>query len=143
MIALQQRLNRVVKQKELAERRCLESVDLGRSDFAILHTILCEGALPVNTLAKKVSLTSGSATTAVDRMVKRGLVERSESKKDRRIVNVKLTRAGRSLARKASKGFDTYLDQSFEFLSENELRKLLKLLEKLDGGLERVINDSN
>lgn len=43
------------------------------SDFAVLEVLLHKGALPVNTIGEKILLTSGSITTAVQRMEKRGL----------------------------------------------------------------------
>ena len=54
-----------------------------------------QGPLPVNDLGRKVSLTSGSITTAVDRLQARGLVERRNNDDDRRARTVHLTDAGR------------------------------------------------
>src|SRR5947199_4956019 len=45
------------------------------SDFAVLEALLHKGPLPVNEIGKKILLTSGSITVAVDRLEKRGLVE--------------------------------------------------------------------
>jgi len=47
-----------------------------RSDFAVLEALLHKGPLPVNEIGKKVLLTSGSMTVAVDRLEQRRLVER-------------------------------------------------------------------
>src|ERR1700730_14653038 len=46
------------------------------SDFAVLEALLHKGPLPVNEIGKKVLLTSGSITVAVDRLETKGLVER-------------------------------------------------------------------
>ena len=82
------------------ERRAKESIQqtgLGASDFAVLEALLHKGPLPVNTLGKKVLLTSGSITTAVDRLEGKGYVERSDDPDDRRVRRVALTRQGRAL----------------------------------------------
>ncbi len=71
------------------------------SDFAILEILLHKGPLPVNTLAERIGLTSGSGTTAIDRLEKRSLVERRPHASDRRTRVVHLTAAGRRLIGKA------------------------------------------
>src|SRR6202158_5497358 len=51
-------------------------LELCGSDFAVLEALLHKGPLPVNEIGKKVLLTSGSITVAVDRLETKGLVER-------------------------------------------------------------------
>ena len=46
------------------------------SDFAVLEALLHKGPLPVNTIGRKVGLTSGSITAAVDRLEAQELLER-------------------------------------------------------------------
>jgi MarR family 2-MHQ and catechol resistance regulon transcriptional repressor len=65
------------------------------SDFAVLEALLHKGPLPVNEIGKKVLLTSGSITVAVDRLEKKGLVERRAHGTDRRARIVHLTKEGR------------------------------------------------
>src|SRR2546422_8679224 len=65
------------------------------SDFAVLEALLHKGPLPVNEIGKKVLLTSGSITVAVDRLETKGLVERRAHGTDRRGEIVHLTKEGR------------------------------------------------
>jgi MarR family 2-MHQ and catechol resistance regulon transcriptional repressor len=67
------------------------------SDFAVLEALLHKGPLPVNEIGKKILLTSGSITVAIDRLEKRGLVERRAHGTDRRARIVHLTIEGRKL----------------------------------------------
>src|SRR5213592_4602807 len=67
------------------------------SDFAVLEALLHKGSLPVNEIGKKVLLTSGSITVAVDRLEAKGLVERRAHGADRRARIVHLTKSGRKL----------------------------------------------
>jgi len=67
------------------------------SDFAVLEALLHKGSLPVNEIGKKVLLTSGSITVAVDRLEAKGLVERRAHGTDRRARIVHLTKSGRKL----------------------------------------------
>src|SRR3989442_14140298 len=54
------------------------------SDFAVLEALLHKGPLPVNTIGRKVGLTSGSITAAVDRLEAQELLERRAHRTDRR-----------------------------------------------------------
>src|SRR5882762_4274309 len=63
----------------------LEETGIDDTDFRILEALLNKGPSPVNTIGPKVHLTPGSISTAVDRLVERGLVSRVESPEDRRV----------------------------------------------------------
>src|SRR2546430_4478608 len=62
--------------------------DIGLSDFAILEALLHKGPMLVNEIGRRIELTSGSVTTAIDRLEARGLVERSADAGDRRANTV-------------------------------------------------------
>src|SRR2546430_13116923 len=66
-----------------AEKSVVE-LELCGSDFAVLEALLHKGPLPVNEIGRKVLLTSGSITVAVDRLETKKLVERRSSGTDRR-----------------------------------------------------------
>src|SRR5260370_41404513 len=78
-----------------AEKSILELQMCG-SDFAVLEALLHKGPLPVNEIGKKVLLTSGSITVAVDRLEAKGLVERRTHGPDRRAGNGKFAKGSRS-----------------------------------------------
>src|SRR6185369_10195986 len=75
----------------------ITELEMCGSDFAVLEALLHKGPLPINEIGKKVLLTSGSITVAVDRLEKRGLVERRAHGTDRRARIVHLTREGKRL----------------------------------------------
>src|ERR1700682_6853792 len=83
-----------------AEKTIL-GLDMCGSDFAVLEALLHKGPLPVNEIGKKVLLTSGSITVAVDRLEAKGLVERRASGTDRGGRVVHLTKEGRKLITRA------------------------------------------
>src|SRR5258708_12735210 len=65
--------------------------NLCSSDFQILEILLHKGALPVNTIGRKIMLTSGSISTAVDRLEKRKLGRRDPSVDYARVIYFSLT----------------------------------------------------
>ena len=72
----------------------IEESGLGLSDFGVLEVLLHKGPLPVNTIGPIVDLTPGSISTAVDRLVEKGLISRIESAEER-VQIVALTPRGR------------------------------------------------
>src|SRR5580693_10516638 len=81
--------------------RSVSALGLGSSDFAVLEVLLHKGSQPVNVIGKKVLLTSGSITAAVDRLESRKLVRRTANLTDGRGRIVQLTKAGRRLIERA------------------------------------------
>src|SRR2546422_11708568 len=75
----------------------ISGLEMCASDFAVLEALLHKGPLPVNEIGKKVLLTSGSITVAVDRLETKGLVERNASGTDRRARVGDLKKEGRKL----------------------------------------------
>ena len=102
------------------------------SDFAVLEALLHKGPLPVNEIGKKVLLTSGSITVAVDRLEKRGLVERRAHGTDRRARIVHLTIEGRKLINAYLWGARRrYGKLAAASLTKAERKTLISLLKKI------------
>ena len=79
----------------------VSQLEICGSDFAVLEALLNKGPLPVNEIGKKILLTSGSITTAIDRLEAKGWVERRAHGTDRRARVVHLTKNGRKMIAKA------------------------------------------
>lgn len=111
--------------------RSIEGLGLGFSDFVALEALLHLGPLTVGALGKRVLLTSGSMTAAVDRLVARSLVERKDAPGDRRARVVALTPKGRTLITKAFAKHAKSLERACEALDKAERATLVRLLKKL------------
>lgn len=108
------------------------------TDFAVLEVLLHKGSLPVNTIGEKVLLTSGSITTAVDRLEKKGLVRREKSELDKRVVQVHLTDSGRELITQAFAQHAENLDRLFDVFDDEERAQFAKLSRKLGVYAEKI-----
>src|SRR2546425_8291064 len=114
-----------------AEKNITE-LEIGGSDFGVLEALLHKGPLPVNEIGKKILLTSGSITVAVDRLEQRGLVERRAHGTDRRARVVYLTREGRKLITRAYAQHATDLERlASASLTPKERAALIRLLKKI------------
>ncbi len=111
--------------------RSLSALGLGRSDFALLEVLLHKGPQPVNIIGRKVLLTSGSITAAVDRLESRKLIRRTSNPKDRRSRIVQLTETGQHLIERAFQKHALDLEETMAVLRSGERAELLRLLKKV------------
>src|SRR3979490_521863 len=109
----------------------IEETGLCDTDFRILEALLNKGPLPVNTIGPKVNLTPGSISTAVDRLVERGLVSRVESQEDRRVRIVSLTPKGKELIAPIFRKHAAEIRNVFADASPKELRSFETMLKKI------------
>lgn len=112
--------------------RSINELEICGSDFAVLEALLHKGALPVNEIGRKVLLTSGSITSAVDRLETKGLVERRSADADRRSRIVHLTREGKKLITRAYAEHAEDLERlAAATLTKDERATLIRLLKKI------------
>lgn len=112
--------------------KSITNLEIGASDFAVLEALLHKGPLPVNEIGKKVLLTSGSITVAVDRLERKGLVERRAHGTDRRARIVHLTKDGRKLITRAYTQHAADLEQLVSAsLTPKARTTLIRLLKKI------------
>jgi len=123
--------------RRYAERN-IASLPLGMSDFAILEALLHKGPLPVNVIAAKVRLTSGSASVAIDRLESKGFVERKPHAIDRRTRVIHLTVEGRKLIQAAFHDHAAAMEQATSSLSRKERAELVALLKRLGRGAQQM-----
>ncbi len=124
-------LSRAANAVSAVADRHIESFGFCASDFGILECLLHKGALPVNTIGKKILLTSGSITSAVDRLERKKLVARQFDPADRRARIVDLTADGRKLIEKAFREHEREIELAMAVLSSAERKTLIGLLRKL------------
>jgi MarR family 2-MHQ and catechol resistance regulon transcriptional repressor len=127
--------------REHADRH-IHSLGLGFSDFGVLEVLLHKGPMPVNALGDKIRLTSGSITTLVDRLEKKGLVERRDDKSDRRARVVHLTAAGRKLIGCAFADHEAAMEKATAGLSATEKAEAAELLKKLGKAAVRACDEN-
>src|SRR5438874_13377964 len=114
----------------------IESSEVCLSDFAVMEMLLHKGPQPVNEIGRRIELTSGAITTAVDRLESRGLVTREAHESDRRARIVRLTARGEEEAARVFAGHKTAMDFVATGLSRTERATLIELLRKLGTSAE-------
>ena len=117
---------------EAYAEKSVTEMEMCGSDFAVLEALLHKGPLPVNEIGRRVLLTSGSITVAVDRLEEKALVERKAHGSDRRTRVVHLTKEGKRLITniysKHAKDLEELVSSS---LTVPERATLIRLLKKI------------
>lgn len=121
----------------------MRGAELAFSEFTILEALLNKGPLQVNDIGRRVNLTSGAITSAIDRLEERGLVQRGVDDADKRARVVSLTRAGCALIATTFDAHKVRMDAAADTLTAKERKTLIDLLKKLGlGAVEKLAKQS-
>ncbi len=105
--------------------------EISINDMHIIHAIGVKESRNMSAVAKSMSVTVGTLTTAINNLVKKGYVARVRSAEDKRVVLLSLTDKGISAYKKHA-GFHRQMVQSvMEGFGGEELEVLTRALEKL------------
>lgn len=118
---------------ELEEKAIIteEFKDLTNNDMHVIEAIGLGAGNNMSSIAKKLNITVGSLTTAVNNLVNKNYVERSRSEEDRRVVYVKLTEKGIN-AYHHHEDYHRQMTQAIiDKLGKEELPVLMKTLDAL------------
>ena len=123
--------------------RSIEALDMCLSDFAILEALLHKGPQAVSDLGRRIDLTSGSMTTAIDRLETRKLVRRADRPTDRRAWVIHVTPDGEALITKVFAGHESAMEQAMRGLSRSERATLTDLLKRLGTTAEAQLTNED
>lgn len=101
------------------------------TQLGVLEALLHKGAMTHGDLGRKVLTSAGNMTDVVDKLEARGLVCRTRSPRDRRIVSVTLTPTGRALIEALFPCHAQDIAEAMGGLSPQEQKVLGALLRKL------------
>ena len=96
---------------------------------ALLFVLAERGPLRMGDLARAMSASNAGVSGLVDRMSERGLVVRTPSPDDRRVLVVDLTDAGREALTPASRAAAQIMDELVEGFSDDEVAVVARWLQ--------------
>ncbi|NLN79268.1 MAG: MarR family transcriptional regulator [Armatimonadetes bacterium] len=94
-----------------------------------LQYVYLHGASPIRQIAAGLEISLSAASQLVDRLVKKNMVTRSQSKSDRRLTQVELTEAGQTAVREMRQRKTEWFDSILEAMSPSHRRALRDSLE--------------
>ncbi|MCU6791857.1 MarR family transcriptional regulator [Paenibacillus sp. WQ 127069] len=138
--ALDLRLTRVIRNmvKELfgSLERDIDSYGLSMETFQILEFLYNKGPQPIQKISDTFSIPSGSITYVVDKLEKKGFVERLPIQGDRRKTNVTLTGEGRSYFDNIFPKHVQTISDNLSFATDEEKLELIHVLKKIGYGIK-------
>lgn len=110
----------------------IADLNLSLSEFMAMEALYSKGEdLPIQLIAKKVLLSSGSMTYVIDTLVRKGLVERVNCTTDKRVIYARLTESGKTLISAAFESHRQFVKGLFGVLSEDEAEEYIRLNKKI------------
>ncbi|MFD2611649.1 MarR family winged helix-turn-helix transcriptional regulator [Paenibacillus gansuensis] len=117
-------------------KRDIDSYGLSTETFQILEFLYNRGPHPIQKISDTFSIPNGSITYVVDKLEKKGYVERLSIPGDRRKTNVALTEEGRSYFHQIFPKHVQTICDNLSYITDEEKLELIRLLKKLGYGIE-------
>jgi DNA-binding MarR family transcriptional regulator len=104
------------------------------SQLKLLKMVSLTEGYTISNVAAFLGVSNAAASRAVDRLVRRDLIRRTEAEADRRAVRLSLTEAGHHLLASYDAASDRALQALFERFSSDQLRTAADLLDNISLG---------
>ena len=108
-----------------------EFKDITNNDMHIIEAIGLSGENTMSSVAKKLKITAGSLTTAVNALVRKAYVKRERSEEDRRVVYIALTEKGEKVFYHHEQFHRQMTNAVIEKLDDEEIDALVKMLKDI------------
>jgi DNA-binding MarR family transcriptional regulator len=109
----------------------IRQLGLTTSQFDVIATLGNTKGFNFKELGEKTLITKGTLTGVIDRLEKKGLVQRQMDQQDRRVFQVVLTKQGEEIFEKVFPQHISYFKQRFQSLTTEEHQEILTALRKL------------
>lgn len=123
-------LNRARNSLLMEMDSALRPLDINGQQMGILMTLMRGTATTPFEISKLLSIDSGLMTRMLDKLEEKGLLSRSRSIDDRRVVNLDLTDKGRGIAAQIPDIAPEVLNERLKGFSETEFAEFGRLLQK-------------
>jgi len=114
-----------------------EGISIGQ--MVLLRVLVHQGRATPKELAEALSVTTGNITGLLDKLEAAGLVTRTRSAEDRRVVHIDLTAKARQRFRKVQRAALDMLSEAFEGWTQPQITQLQDLLERLSSNQRRAV----
>ncbi|MGM0747674.1 MAG: MarR family winged helix-turn-helix transcriptional regulator [Bacillota bacterium] len=126
IIHTQFEVNRAVRKKLFQTERTITPTQM------YMLSLLNKGeASTVSELRKRLDLTSGAATIAINRLIEGQYIKRERDQGDRRVVRLSMTDKGMEIYQKLNDQFQVTYSQLFKDFSAEELEQFLVFFNRM------------
>lgn len=129
-------LRRILRATELNARTLARATGLTTPQLVVLEIVAAAGRATPKDISGQAGVGQATATSLVDKLESRGLVTRSRGERDRRVVWVAPTPAGRALLEEAPDPLQRTFSEQFQALPNWEQAMIVAALEKVGAMLD-------
>lgn len=126
-------LRQIIRVIDLQSKKLVQKYGLTGPQMLVLKELLSNKELPVNVLAKKVSLSHATVTSMLDRLEKKGYLLRTRDSKDKRKVFVTATLMAEKVFETAPNLLQEDFVEAFYKLEDWEQSSILATLQRIAG----------
>ncbi|MBS4208722.1 MarR family transcriptional regulator [Bacillus sp. FJAT-50079] len=105
--------------------------ELSLEQFSLVRMLYLQGPIRSSELAEKQLVHKSAISARVEKLVKKGLVERERDEEDRRNVFLTLTKEGRMVYEELEKNINRFVESILHDISEAEMESFLNVYEKI------------
>jgi len=126
--------------KTLAEliKKDISSHGMRTSDFTVLEALYHKGQQTIKQITQSVLINTGSITYVIDKLEKKGLLERTPCKDDRRVVYIQLTDQGVKLMDEIFPLHQQVIENVFEGVTDEEKKIVIDVLKRVGKKSEKI-----
>ena len=115
-----------------------EGINLTAEQFLVMDTLWNQGEMTQQNIAYIIQKDKNSVTQFIDNLEKKGLVQRVVDTADRRVNNIKLSKAGLAMKDNTKKVAIAAVNDILEGIPEEELKDFVKVLNKACENIEKL-----
>lgn len=101
------------------------------TEFAVLEAVHTLGSSPIQKIASRVLVTSGSMSYTVNCLQKKKLIKREVSEEDRRIYNLSLTEEGAKVILELIEVHNKIIKRLFSNIEKKQMIEVTKILSSI------------
>lgn len=129
-------IRRLIQASELYTKELNKKYQISAAQLNCILTLYEYGPLPPSKIANHMMVKSSTVTGVVDRLEKKGLVERMRNSPDRRVITIQLTIAGKKLAQNAPPPIQQKIIDGLRQTEKSRINQIVRSLNMLTDMLD-------
>lgn len=128
-------IRQLVRALRLFDREAHAKHGITAAQMFVLHALIEEDGISLNTLAERTATDQSSASVVVQRLVEGGYVTRTAKEEDRRHIVLRLTPKGRAITRRSPPPAQQRIIAAVEAMPARERKAFAAMLEEFVAGV--------
>jgi len=129
-------IRRLIQAGELYTKELNKVYNVSAAQLNCLLALHENGPLPPSQISRYILVNSSTVTGIIDRLEDKGLVKRTRTSQDRRVITIELTETGKVLAENAPPPIQQKILDGLNKLSERQINQIALSITKLTDMLD-------